>query len=107
MADFGPAPTPESTSSSTMVFHSPQDSQRPCQRADRATGLADEGGFRLGHTRSSAEIGSADQLDAQEQNENISRQVDRRTGGAGRRAPKSAAGLRAANRSKGKRSAKV
>src|SRR5687768_14307518 len=32
LADFGPAPTPESVISSTMVFHSPQASHRPCQR---------------------------------------------------------------------------
>src|SRR6218665_1938353 len=32
LADFGPAPTPESAISSTMVFHSPQASHRPCQR---------------------------------------------------------------------------
>src|SRR4051812_4255047 len=32
VADLGPAPTPESTISSTIEFHSPQPSQRPCQR---------------------------------------------------------------------------
>src|SRR5690606_11057599 len=32
-AGFGPAPTPESTISSTMVFQSPQLSQRPTLRA--------------------------------------------------------------------------
>src|SRR5690606_23642888 len=32
LADFGPAPTPLSVISSTMVFHSPQASQRPCHR---------------------------------------------------------------------------
>src|SRR5690606_25113983 len=32
LADFGPAPTPLSVISSTMVFHSPQASHRPCQR---------------------------------------------------------------------------
>src|SRR5690349_15141492 len=31
-ADFGPAPTPLSVISSTMVFHSPHASHRPCQR---------------------------------------------------------------------------
>src|SRR5690348_3880726 len=30
LADFGPAPTPLSAISSTIVFHSPQASQRPC-----------------------------------------------------------------------------
>src|SRR5690606_17153902 len=35
-AAFGPAPTPESTTSSTIEFHSPQASHRPCQRLDTA-----------------------------------------------------------------------
>jgi hypothetical protein len=32
IAALGPAPMPESTCSSTIEFHSPQPSHRPCQR---------------------------------------------------------------------------